>query len=249
MSSAYGNIASSTNAVSPFLDRVPVNYTTKSGLKLIIKRLRTHSDAEKTYALKTVQEILNYEIEKGNTYPQEFVLDDEGFRNYFLSSESFICYLKIDGLEKDNPLTKPSIVGAFYVKPNFPGRCSHICNGGFLVHQQFRQLSIGTVLGEHFLKIAPLLGYKASMFNLVFENNIGSVKIWQKLNMKVIGRIPRAGRLRKKRPVQNMEGSLNEEEYVDALMFYCDFLENAISRQSLKNAGMLVEEEETSVVD
>lgn len=25
------------------------------------------------------------------------------------------------------------VAGCFYVKPNFPGRCSHVCNGGFIV--------------------------------------------------------------------------------------------------------------------
>ena len=25
------------------------------------------------------------------------------------------------------------VAGCFYVKPNFPGRCSHVANGGFIV--------------------------------------------------------------------------------------------------------------------
>ena len=30
------------------------------------------------------------------------------------------------------------ILGCFYIKPNFPGRCAHICNGGFIVNPNYR---------------------------------------------------------------------------------------------------------------
>ena len=31
------------------------------------------------------------------------------------------------------------VAGCFYVKPNFPGRCSHVCNGGFIVRSVSKQ--------------------------------------------------------------------------------------------------------------
>lgn len=45
------------------------------------------------------------------------------------------------------------------------------------------------------------------MFNLVFANNIPSIRIWEKLGFSVLGRIPGAGRL------------ANSDELVDALVF------------------------------
>ncbi len=50
----------------------------------------------------------------------------QAFRAYFLSGEAFVA--KLEG----------KVVGTFYVKPNFPGRCSHICNGGFIVDESVR---------------------------------------------------------------------------------------------------------------
>lgn len=50
-------------------------------------------------------------------------------------------------------------------------------------------------------------GYKYSVFNLVFENNTASIKIWEKLGFGVIGRVPGAARL------------ANSEELVDALIY------------------------------
>ena len=40
------------------------------------------------------------------------------------------------------------VVGSFYVKPNYPDRCAHICNGGFLVNKHYRGRGIGKFLGE-----------------------------------------------------------------------------------------------------
>uniref|UniRef100_A0A0G4I973 N-acetyltransferase domain-containing protein n=1 Tax=Chromera velia CCMP2878 TaxID=1169474 RepID=A0A0G4I973_9ALVE len=87
-------------------------------------------------------------------------------------------------------------IGAVYIKPNFPGRCSHICNGGFLVDPLWRRKGVGSALGEYFVRVAPLLGYRAAFFNLVFAQNTASMRLWEKLGFKKIGLIPRAGRLK-----------------------------------------------------
>ena len=29
-----------------------------------------------------------------------------------------------------------SVLGTFYIKPNFPDRCAHICNGGFITEEK-----------------------------------------------------------------------------------------------------------------
>lgn len=70
-------------------------------------------------------------------------------------------------------------------------------------------------MGESFPVLAAALGYQASVFNLVFENNVASVKIWRRLGYQEVGRIPKAGRL------ANSPGKL-----VDAIIFYKDFYES-----------------------
>ena len=57
--------------------------------------------------------------------------------------------------------------GAFYIKPNFPGRCSHVCNGGFITEPRRRRRGVARLMGHAFLRFAKELGYKASYFNLV----------------------------------------------------------------------------------
>ena len=48
-------------------------------------------------------------------------------------------------------------LGSFYVKPNYPGRSSHVCNGGFLVTGTSRNRGVGRLMGEAYLEWAPKL--------------------------------------------------------------------------------------------
>jgi L-amino acid N-acyltransferase YncA len=78
-------------------------------------------------------------------------------------------------------------------------------------------------MGLAFIEIAPLLGYKASMFNLVFITNIPSVRLWRSLGFQEIGRLPNAGYLIKKKETNEQANDEVEEEFVDAIMFYYSF--------------------------
>lgn len=151
MSSAYGKLPDKEIIVPSFL---PLQETLDDGLKVQICELALQPQQ----LLDEVHLLLNHVIEEGKTYPHEHVLDLDGFQAYFQTG--FVL--------KD---FNNKVYGAFYVKPNFPGRCSHICNGGFIVKPECRGLGVGKALGRSYLKIAPAMGYKASIFNLVFENN------------------------------------------------------------------------------
>ncbi|CAM6108693.1 unnamed protein product [Calypogeia fissa] len=161
--------------------------------------------------------LFNAELEDGNTYPQEELLDDTQFCAYFLAYDAFVVVQVSTGgdgvlvLDDGTADWEAHLLGFFYVKPNFPGRCSHICNGGFFTAPVARNRGVGRCMAEAFLKVAPSLGYKSSMFNLVFVNNAASVKLWRSLGFREIGLIPKAGRLR------------SSPELVDAIMFYYDF--------------------------
>ncbi|KAF8984602.1 hypothetical protein BGZ46_007515 [Entomortierella lignicola] len=174
-----------------------------------------------------MHKVFNEEVERGDTYPQEFLLDTDQFKNYFFSGDSFVL---IKGhyqlatevqVRKDADEWQKDLLGFFYVKPNFPGRCSHICNGGFIVNSNQRGLGIGSILGKAFLKVVPIIGYKASMFNLVFVSNVASIRLWRRLGFKEIGRIPKAGRL--KGQGTSLQSGQDNEGFVDAIQFYWDF--------------------------
>lgn len=149
--------------------------------------------------LKYLCDLFNTEIEKGDTYPLIQTLSVEQFGNYWFANFGAVMLLgEIDSpIEHDahHDWTKECL-GGFYVKPNYPGRSSHICNGGFLVSDAARNKGVGRLMGEGYLDWAPKLGYTYSIFNLVYETNVASCRIWDALGFKRIGRIKGAGNLR-----------------------------------------------------
>ncbi|KAE8320493.1 hypothetical protein BDV39DRAFT_213515 [Aspergillus sergii] len=145
------------------------------------------------------------EIKAGCTYPMEEPMTLERFAEYWFGTFAVVAVLGEEGLTEGRDWERECL-GTFYIKPNYPGRCSHVCNAGFLTTVAARGRGVGIVMGETYLQFAPKLGYKYSVFNLVFENNVASVKIWERLGFKIIGRVPGAARL------------ANSEELVDALI-------------------------------
>ncbi|CAL1711359.1 unnamed protein product [Somion occarium] len=176
------------------------------------------------------------ELERGRTYPQEILQGElyaqNAFEAYFFAADVLVAVIgqdvtvpegKTDGSTiiktieeaRGGRAWKDCIAGAYYVKPNYPGRSSHICNAGFLVPASQRSRGFGAVLARSYLYYGPRLGFEASVFNLVYVNNVASVKLWDALNFSKVGRIPRAGRLR------TADGM--GEEYVDAWVIYKQF--------------------------
>jgi GNAT superfamily N-acetyltransferase len=114
--------------------------------------------------------LLNAEIREGLTWPHEKELDEAEFRAYFLTHALFVV--------RD---AQGAPLSCFYVKPNFPGRCSHVCNGGFIVSKEHRGLGLGRLMATLFPYFARDLGYKSSLFNLVFVTNARSHALWSSI--------------------------------------------------------------------
>jgi RimJ/RimL family protein N-acetyltransferase len=88
------------------------------------------------------------------------------------------------------------VLGCFYIKPNYPGRCSHICNGGFITAPNFRELGVAKLMGRVFLRAARDLGYKSAYFNLVFQSNAFSVALWESLGFERVAVLEKAADLK-----------------------------------------------------
>ncbi|KAF9268633.1 acyl-CoA N-acyltransferase [Marasmius fiardii PR-910] len=175
------------------------------------------------------------EVEDGRTYPQEGPIDLESFQKYFFAADVLVAIKRdhersagqyhSDGAEIEEGIEETRkqrtwedcVVGFYYVKPNYPGRSSHICNGGFVVPPVHRGSGFGSLLAKSYLHYAPKLGYRASVFNLVYVNNVASVKLWERLGFTKAGRIPHAGRLK----TPDGKG----EEFMDAWVIYKSFVD------------------------
>lgn len=169
------------------------------------------------------------EVEAGLTYPQEGPMNLNQFEAYFFAADVFIAVRSgsraiasdlsgnssFEQAVNDRPW-QDVIAGFYYIKPNYPGRSSHICNAGFVIPPNERGKGYGGALAKSYVHYAPKLGYRASVFNLVFVNNTASIRLWERLGFTKAGCIPQAGRLKRK----DGQG----EEYVDAWVFYKSFV-------------------------
>lgn len=164
--------------------------------------------------------LLNSEIENGNSWPFTDQLSKEEFLSYFISNDAFTVRLK-EGAghsstfvnDKNNKVDEV-VCGIFYIKPNFPGRCKHICNGGFITNPTYRNLGVGTLMATEFKKLGKALGYRGSLFNLVFGTNPISQSLWKKCGFQELAVIPNCAYTK----TEN-----GDQVLTNAHQFYCEF--------------------------
>ncbi|TFY70416.1 hypothetical protein EVG20_g2587 [Dentipellis fragilis] len=217
---------------------------------LTIHHLTRDTAAKLEGLLEYTHAVFADEVACGTTYPQEQLAGEytrETFEAYFWAADVFVSLGGTGDASSDKAVVDEGVsrielsvegaragrtwedclVGFYYVKPNYPGRSSHICNAGFVVPPPHRQYGYGKTLGQSYLHYGPSLGYKASVFNLVYANNIGSMKIWDSLGFTRAGLIPRAGRMRR------ADGS---EEWVDAVVYYRSFVPEEFWAQPISSS-------------
>lgn len=143
-------------------------------------------------------ELMNLIIREGRSWPFEEEFDTETeYSSYFLSHTAFVVRALEDGVDADGKASPAgALMGMFYIKPNFPGRCSHVCNGGFITWPVHRGSGVAVLMGHVFLQAARDLGYKSSYFNLVFRSNQVSVRLWESLGFERVAVLEEAARLK-----------------------------------------------------
>lgn len=183
---------------------LPLDFTLKNG---DLARL-SHAQQEHIDPLRL---ILNSCILDGISCPYWSEMERQEFDSHFNRGAG--CEGFVVTIVSSEQFEASEVIGGFYIKPNYTGRSSHICNGGFIVKIGARGLGVSRAMATAYLKLAKELEYVGSMFNLVYSNNPASFSLWKSLNFVQIGVVPLAGKCR------NEDGSLY---YVDALQFYYD---------------------------
>ena len=83
------------------------------------------------------------------------------------------------------------ILGSYIVKPNQPGRGSHIANASYMVTAATQGRGIGRKLCTHSLQLAKDHGFHGMQFNIVVSTNAPAIALWKKLGFEVIGTTPK----------------------------------------------------------
>jgi GNAT superfamily N-acetyltransferase len=125
-------------------------------------------------------EIFADAVERGDGYPEAPPLQADRFAANWIDPPVVVVG-RLAG----------EVVGAYYLKPNYPGRASHVANAGYVVARGHRGAGIGRRLVEDSITRARAAGFDAIMFNLVFESNPAR-PLYERLGWRRIGRVPRA---------------------------------------------------------
>jgi L-amino acid N-acyltransferase YncA len=136
---------------------------------------------------EALQAILNEVIEDGTAFVADVAKNVEETKEMWLAplAESYVACDEASG----------EIVGAYYFKPNFPGRGSHVANATYMVKRNQHGRGIGRLLGTHSLQQARQAGYRAMQFNAVVSVNCAAVALWERLGFQRIGTVPEGFRL------------------------------------------------------
>jgi GNAT superfamily N-acetyltransferase len=131
-------------------------------------------------------------VEEGTSYPHDRLLSEEEFLDYWIRGKFTVvacpqnCY---KGGDKE-VIDKDTIAGAFYLKPNWPGRGAHVANAGFIIAPSWRGRGLGRLLGTTMLDCAKAHGYHSVIFNLVFAENYPARSLWRQLGFEEAARLP-----------------------------------------------------------
>ncbi|KAJ6263743.1 N-acetyltransferase [Drechslerella dactyloides] len=129
---------------------LPIPATLKDGTKVrVTPYINGYHEPPARGVVDLLCEEMNGEIEAGDTYPMDEEMDAVTFEGYWFGS--FAGVVTVEASDE--------VVGSFHVKPNYPGRCSHVCNGAFLTVKTARGKGVGGVMADAFLVYAPLLDW------------------------------------------------------------------------------------------
>ncbi len=86
--------------------------------------------------------------------------------------------------------TTGTVVGTYYLKPNYDGPGAHVCNCGYAVAAWARGKGVASGMCEHSQAEAISRGFRAMQFNLVAASNEGAVGLWIAQGFEIVGTVP-----------------------------------------------------------
>jgi ribosomal protein S18 acetylase RimI-like enzyme len=122
----------------------------------------------------------------GETYPVPLDIDEADARRLWTSPPKAV-FVAVEG-------TRGTIVGTYYLRPNFDGPGSHVCNCGYVVAEAARGRGVATRMCEHSQSEAVARGYRAMQYNLVVSANERAVQLWKAMGFAIVGTLPGAFR-------------------------------------------------------
>ena len=110
------------------------------------------------------------------------------------TGEEFFAEQSYCGVACDN--SNKEILGLYILHPNNVGRCSHICNASYGVHNRYRGKHIGKFLVKDCIAVGKEMGFSVLQFNAVVKTNYSARHLYEKLGFIQLGTIKKGFRMK-----------------------------------------------------
>ncbi len=141
-------------------------------------RLATNADHD------AVWNIFHAVVAPGDTYSFDPQISREEALSYWIQSDTHTYVAEQD----------QEIIGTYILKANQLALGSHVANAAFMVAPDARAQGVGRAMGEHCLREARRLGFRAMQFNFVVATNESALRLWRQLGFEIVGTLPGAFR-------------------------------------------------------
>ncbi|OAI56705.1 acetyltransferase [Verrucomicrobiaceae bacterium SCGC AG-212-N21] len=131
---------------------------------------------------EAIWEIFHAVVQAGDAYVFDPQTTREEALTYWFRADHHVYVAEEDG----------EILGSYIFRANQPGLGSHVANGSYMTAPQARGKGVGRLMGEHSLKEAKRMGFRAMQFNIVVATNGVAVRLWQRLGFRIVGTLPGA---------------------------------------------------------
>lgn len=144
-----------------------------------------------------IAKIIMPTIRQGTTYTLEPDMSEDEALSYWMGSDKQTFVAEDEG----------SIVGTYYIRPNFGGGGRYVCNCGYMTSATASGKGVARRMCEHSLHHARAMGFRAMQFNFVVSTNERAIRLWESMGFKIVGRL---------------EGAFEHPDmgFVDALVMY-----------------------------
>jgi len=146
----------------------------------IVLEIRAATEADRD----AIWNIFHTVAAAGDTYAFDPKMSRQDALAYWFRGDTYTYVAENDG----------RAVGTYILKPNQAGPGSHVANAAFMVAPEARGLGVGRKMGDHCLKEARRLGFRAMQFNFVISSNTSAIHLWHQLGFKIVGTLPAAFR-------------------------------------------------------
>ena len=121
-------------------------------------------------------------LRDGETYTLPRDMDKKTALAYWQSADHEVFVAEENG----------KIVGTYFLRANQKGGGEHVANCGYMTAVSATGRGVARAMCAHSLERAGERGFRAMQFNFVVSTNERAVRLWQSLDFKIMGRLPKA---------------------------------------------------------